>query len=94
VTVNELLKDLQEAIADGHGEAEVLLSSDAEGNSHSPCVSYFTAEGYHEDGCLWQWEVTDERVSDTEDDEDSEDDDDWDDEPENTVPVLVLSPMN
>lgn len=41
LTVNQLIKDLKKLSKNGYGKANILLSSDDEGNNYHEC--YFTA---------------------------------------------------
>ena len=80
MTVNELFGLLVDLRGRGHGSSQVLLSSDAEGNSFSPLIGYFTATGQGDAKYAWIWGVDDE--------------DALPEEIEGHAAVVVLKPMN
>jgi hypothetical protein len=77
------VKELLELLNDVDPEAEVVLSSDGEGNSFSPCADYSPQYRYEADS-TWNGEL----VS-------AEDPDEFDEERWNeAVPCVVLWPTN
>ena len=89
------VRDLIDLLSTLDQEAEVILSSDAEGNSYSPLASYDT--GVYAPNSTWSGDFysTNDVVDE---DEDADDEDDEDDEdcgpPDNAIPAVVLWPTN
>ena len=86
------VRDLIDLLSTLDQEAEVVLSSDAEGNSYSPfsCCS----KGVYAPDSTWSGDFY--STNDTVDeDEDADDEDDGDcGPPDNAIPAVVLWPTN
>jgi hypothetical protein len=76
------VKELLEILNDVDPEAEVIMSSDGEGNSFSPCADHSAQYRYEADS-TWRGELVSE-------DPDEFDEERWD----AAIPCVVLWPTN